>query len=54
MGDKMEKKYKEMTANAKLSPQVLIGELIRRMQINQTQKAPGTLIKIKPNEMKIK
>ena len=50
----MGKKYKEMSAKASLSPQVLLGDLIRRVQAQRSQTTTGTWIKIKPNEIKPK
>lgn len=48
----MEKKYKEMTASAKLSPQIFLGELIRRAQAQRSHAAPNSWIRIKKNELK--
>ena len=53
----MEKKYKELNANAKLSPQAVLQQLIQnaRAKANKNSSASnGFRIQIKPNELKSK
>lgn len=55
----MEKKYKELNANAKLSPQAVLQQLIQNAQNraknnSQTNCNTGFKIFIKPNEIKPK
>ena len=51
----MEKKYKELNATAKLSPQAILQQLIQNISAQKTQAAPtGFKIRIKPNELKPK